>query len=60
VKCFVILYFHRHGTDAWPVFRKKKPTEKQIIATLEDWEGDEREDEWIEIIGPFKIPKEEK
>lgn len=60
MKCFVILYFHRHGTDAWPWFSKRKPTEKQVIATLEDWEGDEREDEWIEIIGPFKIPKEEK
>jgi len=49
-------YHHRHGTDAWPVFQPKKPTEKQIIKTLEDWEGDEREDEWLEIRGPWEIP----
>ena len=55
-RCWVIVYYHRHGTDAWPVFRQRRPTEKQIIATLSDWEGDEREDEWLEILGPWEVP----
>lgn len=59
MKCWVVIYHHRHGVDAWPVFRKKrKPTEKQIIKTLADWEGDTREDEWLEIRGPFEILEE--
>lgn len=57
MKCWVILYFHRYGTDGWPWFSQRKPTEKQVISTLMDWEGDEREDEWVEIVGPWEVPK---
>lgn len=61
MKCWVVLYFHRHGTDAWPVFQVNRPTEKKIIAELqEEWEGDTRDDEWIEIRGPWKIPEKKK
>ena len=56
MKCWVILYSHIHGTDAWPVFSKRKPTEKSVIKTLTGWEPD-RDDEWIEILGPWDLPK---
>jgi hypothetical protein len=57
MKCWVVLYVHRFGSDAWVVFAERKPTKKQIIKTLMDWEGDERDDEYVEIRGPFVIPK---
>ena len=56
MKFWIILYHHRHGTDTWPVFSERKPTEKQIIESLEDWEG-EVKNEWIEIVGPFTVPE---
>jgi hypothetical protein len=55
-RCWIVQYHHRFGVDAWPVFNTRKPTERQVIKTLYDWEGDEREDEWIEILGPWSIP----
>lgn len=60
MKCWIVMHYHRYGTDVWPVFAKRAPTEKSVIAKIEDWEGDTRDDEWVEIIGPFEIPKERK
>jgi hypothetical protein len=54
MKCWVIIYHHRFGTDAWPVFSARRPTAKSVIKTLGDWE--ERDDEWIEIRGPWELP----
>lgn len=54
---YIIRYSHRHGHDVWPVFATEQPSEDEVIAGLEDWEGEEA-DEYIEIYGPFDIPKE--
>lgn len=56
MKCWIIQYFHRHGTDAFPWFADQEPSEEEVIAALDDWEGDERDDEWIEISVPYAIP----
>lgn len=58
LKVWVIQYYHRHGVDAWPWFGLKEPSEAEVIETLADWEGEEA-DEWIEIRGPFEVPKSE-
>ena len=55
MKFWIIQYYHRYGVDAWPEFSEHEPTEKQIIKTLSDWEGKEKE-ERIEISGPYQTP----
>lgn len=50
---WVVVYEHRYGTDVW--IRDRETTVKQEAADLADWEGDERDDEWLEIRGPFFI-----
>lgn len=59
---YVIMHYHRHGTDAWPWYSDVMPTEDEVIDTSlkELWEGDERDDEWIEIIGPWELPESDK
>jgi hypothetical protein len=57
MKCWVIIFSHRYGADAWPVFSDRKPTKRQIIKSI-DWEGDTRDDEFLEIRGPWEVPKE--
>ena len=55
-KIWVVIYAHKHGVDAWPIIQNEEdpePTEEQIIATLDDWEG-ESEEEHIEILGPWE------
>ena len=54
---WTVIYSHRHGTDAWPVFAhecadpERGPTEDEVIAGLDDLYEPDREDEWIEIGG---------
>ena len=54
VYAYAIRYSHRHGTDVWIEHTAgNMPTEDSVIEKLgEDWEGDHREDEYIEIYGP--------
>ena len=55
-KIWVIIYAHKHGVDAWPLIQNEEdsdPTEEQIIASLDSWEGDAGE-EHIEILGPWE------
>lgn len=57
---FIILYHHRHGTDAWPSFCMEEPTEDDVLWTMvydkelpsPKLESDER----IDIVGPFDMP----
>lgn len=58
LKVWVIQYHHRYGVDAWPWFGFRVPSEKEVIETLSDWEGEEA-DEWIEVIGPWDPPTPE-
>ena len=56
---WIVRYSHRHGDDCWPVF--EAPTREQVIAELDNWEGEgseaEREDEHLEFYGPFELPR---
>jgi hypothetical protein len=55
MKCYIVIYQHRHGADAWPIFDCKPPTEAGVIAEL----GDRYErGESIEIRGPFPAPRD--
>jgi len=54
---YIIRYSHRHGHDVWPVFSTTEPSEDEIIANLDDWEGEEA-DEYLEITGPHPYPAE--
>jgi len=54
-KIWIVIYSHRHGLDAWPILQnadEDPPTAESIAASIEDWEGEER-DEFIEILGPW-------
>jgi hypothetical protein len=54
---WIAIYHHRHGTDAIPFYQTEPLTPEQVIATLDNWEGegseDPREDEYLDICGPF-------
>lgn len=55
-QCFVVVYRHRHGTDAWPTFRFNEPSEEEIIEELKDadmWSA-RNESDCVEVFGPFK------
>lgn len=54
---FIVTFHHRHGTDVWPSF--EPITEEEVIEKLkanDEWEGDTRDDEYVEVTGPFDIP----
>jgi hypothetical protein len=53
------MFHHRHGESLFPVFQKEEPSEEQMIelAKEDNYEPD-REDEWLECIGPFPVPNE--
>ena len=53
--CWVVIYTHQYGVDAWPLFSVRKPMLKSVIKELGSWEPDKEE---IEIRGPFPLPKE--
>lgn len=53
---WIVQYYHKYGTDVWPVFAKKCPKEADIIKDIPDFKGEE-ENEWIEIVGPFDVPE---
>ena len=44
---WIITYHHRHGTDAWLMYKDTCPTE-EVTAGLEDWEPN---DEYVEVHG---------
>jgi len=60
MKLYIVIYTHRHGTDAWPRFDTEEPGVDTIIEELrENGEWDEREDEgegFIEVRGPYDNP----
>jgi len=52
VRCWVVVYKHRHDDDLWPVFQDEQPKEADIIKELGDLFEPER-GERIEFVGPF-------
>lgn len=61
IKLWIVMFHHRHGESLFPVFQKEEPSEELMIACARQdaYDPDEnREDEWLECIGPFPVPKE--
>ena len=56
MKFYIAIYTHRYGIDVWPVFQDEEPTIEEVAAALDNYEP-EREDEYLEIIGPFYPPE---
>lgn len=58
IQLWIAVYTHRFGNDVIPYFlpRNSPLTEELAILNLDDWEGDTREDEHIDILGPYEIP----
>lgn len=58
---WIAVYTHRFGNDVMPYFRTldQPLTEDEVIANLCDWEGDTREDEHIDIAGPYPYTLDE-
>ena len=60
VKCWVIQFHHKHGVDSWPVFSKEEPDGIEAAMIDDDSlmrEEFESEDLWVEVFGPFDIPR---
>jgi len=59
-KCWVVIYSHPFGVDAWPMFSDDEPTEDEIKKLILDDSGpfDEKNDV-VEVRGPWKVPCEE-
>jgi hypothetical protein len=69
-KLWLVIYNHKHGIDAWPVWRPfagtqkslektKARIEKDTIKALEEEYGEpfDSEREWVEVRGPFPLPE---
>lgn len=55
MKCWIVIYEHRHGVDVWPQFQDRRPSVKRIIKSLDDWEGEEK-GEMVNVRGPYSVP----
>lgn len=53
---WIVLYHHKHGTDAWPRVGQR-PDEGAEIADLKATSTREGTDS-LQIVGPFDLPKE--
>ena len=56
---WIAVYTHRYGNDVIPFVLPEGTvlTDEMVIAGLSDWEGDEREDEWLHIAGGYYLDK---
>lgn len=58
---WIAVYHHRFGTDVFPFFLEpnEELTDEMVISEKigDEWEGDEREDEWLEHYGPYSCPR---
>jgi hypothetical protein len=55
IKLWIVIYHHRFGTDGMPVWQSDEPNLEEFTKTLSNFEPD-REDEYLELSGPFDIP----
>lgn len=59
---YIVVFSHRYGIDAWPVFQSEKPIEGDIITNLREcgtWDEYDDENSSIDIQGPFSKDKSE-
>lgn len=47
---WIVVYQHRHGTDAWPVWGESPPSLEKVASELDDFEPDR---EYLSLSGPF-------
>lgn len=52
---YIIVYNHRHGQDAWPVFCNNPPDLDHEARDLDEFEPERNE--WLESYGPFVSPE---
>jgi hypothetical protein len=52
---WIVVHTHRHGIHTYPLFQDRLPTKEQIIAATEGAYEKNREDEYLELYGPFNI-----
>lgn len=55
MKCWVVIYRHRHGTDAFPMFQEERPTEEEAQEATGCFEKEKEED--VEVTGPWEVPE---
>lgn len=71
MQLYIGLHHSRHGVDVYPLFYPSNADNKSVRASLwgdlmakigDNWEGEgteaNREDEYVEVSGPFEIPTE--
>ena len=69
MKFWIIRHYHRFGDSCWPVWKETEPDLKWLLETDTEFasdyegegapdreEGEGREDEGIEVYGPFPVP----
>lgn len=56
---WIVRYYHRHGADCFPVYKCQRPTLEWLLknATFFAEQFEKREDEGVEIYGPFDLQK---
>lgn len=57
MKLYIAYYYHRHGSDQWPIWVKdgeEAPTEEAVIAGLTNFEPEY--EEFVTIDGPHDVP----
>lgn len=57
---YIVIYNHRHGVDAWPIYRDEMPSSDDIIEELkasDEWDERDEADElaYVEVRGPFSV-----
>lgn len=59
LKCWIIVFEHDHGADAWPVFSVSPPDAiKEVIDEIGQEDYDDNKDKYhIERRGPWEIPE---
>lgn len=64
MKLNIVVWNHKYGSDAWPVFANSKPKIGEIEQGLRDsgdWteSDDDRPDTYLDVYGPFDFPTQE-
>lgn len=57
LRLYIIHHAHRHGDSIWPVLAAATPTVEAIAAQDPDTFELHREDEHLQVIGPFDPDK---
>ena len=64
MKLYIVVWNHKYGADAWPVFADSQPPIGEIEQGLRDsgdWteSDDDRPDTYLDVYGPFNFPTQE-